>query len=137
MIVDDEEPILHSTALLLRSLGYQTVGTGDARRIIPLVLSERPDVLLQDVRMPGLDVGQMLADLRDQGEAGSIPVILFSASISLGDLGQEVGAAVLEKPFRPAQLVEAIESALAAAARQRAGARAEETVILRTTPGSP
>lgn len=114
LLADDEAPILHSTSTLLRHMGFEVVTVSEARDILPLMRRERPQLLLQDVRMPGLDIRVLMRDLQAEPELRDIPVLLFSASITLTALFAEVGArAMLEKPFRPAELRAAIADATA------------------------
>jgi CheY-like chemotaxis protein len=73
----------------------------------------RPDVVLQDVRMPGLQLEALLAAIRARPDLARTPVILFSASLDVEDERERVGAAgTLEKPFSAAQLVGAIRQAV-------------------------
>ncbi|GEM_PF-3387742 len=112
LIVDDEAPILQSTAVILRAYGFQTATVSEARHILPTLEAERPDVLLQDVRMPGLALRELLEGLR-AGPHRDLPVVLFSASISLPDLVDAFDVdAVVEKPFRPEALVSALRGAI-------------------------
>lgn len=113
LIVDDEQMVLQSTQRLLASLGYETATVSEARLILETVRRERPDVVLQDVRMPGLDVEAVLRSLRADADVGQTPVILFSASMEIFDLEDRVRpAGVLEKPFKPEEAIAAIERAV-------------------------
>jgi len=112
LVVDDEPMVLRSTQTLLSALGYQTFAVGDARLVLDAIRKERPDVVLQDVRMPGLDVEALLERIREDPDLGHTPVVLFSASMDLYDLqGRVQAAGMLEKPFKPAEAVAAIEHA--------------------------
>lgn len=114
LIVDDEQMILQSTQRLLASLGYETATVSEAGRIVEAIRRERPDVVLQDVRMPGLDVEALVRAIRADPEVAHTPVVLFSASMEIFDLEERVRpAGVLEKPFRPEEAVAAIERAAA------------------------
>lgn len=113
LIADDEQMVLQSTQRLLASLGYEATTVSDAGRIVETIRRERPDVVLQDVRMPGLDVEALVRALRADAEVGRTPVILFSASMEIFELESRVRpAGVLEKPFKPAEAVAAIERAV-------------------------
>lgn len=114
LIVDDEPQILQSTRMLLEAVGHSVLTSTDHRQTLAVLRDARPDLLLQDVRMPGLDIAEFVAALRADPEASQVAVILFSASLSLAELYEEVGViGYLEKPFRPADLFAAIESAIA------------------------
>ena len=113
MLVDDEPAILESTRLLLLELGYEVLTLGRADLILETARRELPDLLLQDVRMPGLDIQMLVSQLRADEQTKRIPILLFSASLDLDDLAERVGASSqLEKPFKPRELVAAIEAAL-------------------------
>ena len=112
LIVDDEPMVLQSTQRLLASLGYETATVSDASRIVETIRAQRPDVVLQDVRMPGLDVEALVRAIRADPEVAHTPVVLFSASMEIFDLEERVRpAGVLEKPFKPEEAVAAIERA--------------------------
>ncbi len=114
LVVDDEPSILRSTELLLNDLGFDVVTTPDPRSVLAMLARERPDLLLQDVRMPGLDLAQLVAAIRADPLVRHVPVLLFSASMDLPDIQARVGAAgFLEKPFKPEEVVHAIRRALA------------------------
>jgi CheY-like chemotaxis protein len=117
LVVDDEVSILRSTQLLLEDLGFEVVTTSDHQEVLDLARRERPDLVLQDVRMPGLDLDKLVATLRAESSLRHLPILLFSASMDLGETAQRVGAeGVLDKPFKPREVLEAVRSALAAAA---------------------
>lgn len=113
LLADDEPAILESTRLLLTEMGYEVECASTAAEILPALRRVRPDLLLQDVRMPGLDVQSLVATMRRDPEIGHIPVLLFSASMEIDEIAARVGAARhLEKPFKPHELASAIEGAL-------------------------
>lgn len=114
LLVDDEAPILVSTRLLLEDLGFDVLTTDRVGDVLPLLESERPDVLLQDLRMPGLDLRDLLTRIRQRPLLAGTRIILFSASLDIEATAEEAGVACLEKPFRPQQLVGAIRDAVAA-----------------------
>ncbi|MEA3199047.1 MAG: two-component system, OmpR family, alkaline phosphatase synthesis response regulator PhoP [Thermoplasmata archaeon] len=101
---------------MLESAGFRVVATSEAERIPELAREHLPDVLLQDVRMPGLDVHRLIEQIRADPATSDIPVLLFSAGMDLDEVASRVGAnGVLEKPFAPHQLIAAIGGAPAEA----------------------
>lgn len=113
LLVDDESAILESTKQLMLEMGYEVVTLQHADRIVPTLLGERPDLLLQDVRMPGLDLDALMRKIRAEPAIAGTPVLLFSAGMDLDDIAARVGGArKVEKPFKPSELVDAIEGAL-------------------------
>lgn len=115
LVVDDEVSILRSTQLLLEDMGFDVVTTSDHTHVVDLARKERPDLLLQDVRMPGLDLDKLVASIRGESTLRNLPILLFSASMDLGETAQRVGAeGVLDKPFKPTEVLDAVKSALTA-----------------------
>ncbi len=105
LLVDDDRDILGSTAELLRAFGYHVATCPDADRVIEMMRSERPDIVLHDVRMPGLDLRDQLGAIREDPELSPTPVVLFTAILSARELAAEVGAdGAIEKPFDPDDL---------------------------------
>jgi two-component system, OmpR family, phosphate regulon response regulator PhoB len=116
LVVDDEAAILLSTAYLLETFGHEVVRTADPRQVLDLVRAFRPDVVLQDVRMPGLDLSGLVRSLRAEPGLARTPIVLFSASMNLDEVREEVQAdAVLEKPFQPAELLRTLDDVVTAA----------------------
>lgn len=114
LVVDDEPSILRSTQLLLMDMGFDVVTCSDQSMIVDTIRKEGPDLLLQDVRMPGLDLDRLVGAIRADKQLAKLPILLFSASMDLDEIQQRVGAAgVLEKPFKPTEIVEAINVAMA------------------------
>jgi two-component system C4-dicarboxylate transport response regulator DctD len=110
LIIDDEPLVLESTRRVLDLMGYETTGASDARRIVDRIREERPHVVLQDVRMPGLDVEGLLHAIREDPQIRGTRVILFSADLDLSLLQDRLHAdGVLPKPFRPDEAEAAIE----------------------------
>lgn len=114
LVVDDEGSILASTRLLLADMGYRVATCGVASMIRKAIETEEPDVVLQDVRMPGLDLDAFVADLRRDPRWKELPIVVFSASLEVEEIAERIGArGILDKPFRPGQLRAALESAMA------------------------
>jgi CheY-like chemotaxis protein len=114
LVVDDEVSILRSTELLLVDMGFDVVTVSDHNKLIEIARKERPDLLLQDVRMPGLDLDKLVTSIRTDPGLKRMPILLFSASMDLGETAARVGAeGVLDKPFKPNEVLEAVRSALA------------------------
>jgi two-component system response regulator AtoC len=111
LVVDDDEALRESLALLLAAEGYEVVTAGDANGALAR-LEEPVDVVLCDVRMPGRDGLELLPELIRR--LPGAPVLLMSAYGS-GDLAVEAlkrGAFdYLAKPFQPSEVLLAIKKA--------------------------
>lgn len=105
LLVDDDRDIVKSTAQLLQAFGYEVAVCVDADRVIETMHSQRPDVVLHDVRMPGLDLRAQVRAIRDDPDLARVPIVLFTAVLSAKELAVEVGADdAVEKPFDPENL---------------------------------
>ncbi len=111
LVVDDEPGILKFISIGLKSFGYQVVTSLSGQEALKLVESEKPDVMLLDVLMPGMDGTEVLRSLRSFSK---LPVIVFSAKSAFGDQVCELGANdFVAKPFTPEILVRKINAVLA------------------------
>lgn len=109
LVVDDDPRVLASTAELLAHLGFRVATCERADGVLDALLHEPPDVLLQDVRMPGLDVAKLVARIRAQPELARVRIVLFSAAHDLDELAARIQPdAVLEKPFAAEALLRAV-----------------------------
>ncbi len=116
LIVDDEASILASTSAMLEALGYEVATCGLAEAILASVAREAPDVILQDVRMPGLDIAAVVGEMRSDPRWRRLPIVVFTASMEADEVASRISAVcLLEKPFRPEELVTALDKALGAA----------------------
>jgi CheY-like chemotaxis protein len=112
LLIDDEAPILRSTQLILELVGCTAHTAANAEAAFESAGRARPDVILQDVRMPGLDLGAHLRRLAREPSTAGVPVVLFSASMEIDELAARYPEhEVLEKPFSVPDLVAALERA--------------------------
>src|SRR6185503_8500139 len=113
LVVDDEPDVLESTAGLIESLGYTAIRLGDAAGILETVEREKPDVLLQDLKMPGLNVSGLVATLRSNPMTADVPLIFFSANSDLAGTAARYDAwGYLSKPFAKQDLARLLREAL-------------------------
>src|SRR5690606_14793311 len=106
LLVDDETAILHSLQILLKGEGFQVAVAHSGRDAVERFTDFEPDVVLTDIRMPGMDGLELLAALRQKDP--EVPVILMTAQASLQSAVQAVNQGAfyyLQKPFSNADLV--------------------------------
>jgi DNA-binding response OmpR family regulator len=80
LVVDDDRMVLLSTRLVLESAGFRVAISDRGDRAVEAVREERPDVLLLDLMMPGVDGWETLRRLRADPVGSLLPVIVFTAS---------------------------------------------------------
>lgn len=115
LVVDDEENIRFLVESALQLAGIETVSAEDGRAALVAVSEQRPDLIVLDVMMPGLDGFEVLHRLRDAGT--KTPVIFLTARDSTDDRVRgltEGGDDYLIKPFAIAELVARVQLRLAA-----------------------
>jgi DNA-binding response OmpR family regulator len=120
LIVDDEVDIASSIQYVLRQEGFQTLLAHDGFKAMELVTGEKPDLIILDLMMPGLDGYEVCRRVRSTDQ--KTPILMLTARTSEIDtvVGLELGANdYITKPVRLRELV----------ARVKAN--------LRATPGTP
>ncbi|MGZ8471587.1 MAG: response regulator, partial [Gemmatirosa sp.] len=106
LVVDDETSILDSVRILLKTEGFTPHVAHGGRAGLEALASLRPDIVVSDVRMPGVDGLQLLAAARAQDP--TLPVVLMTAQATLQSAIQAVNDGAfyyLQKPFRNDELV--------------------------------
>lgn len=125
---DDDEIATILTAYLSRG-GFRTLRAQDGRQALDLHLSARPDLVLLDVQMPGVDGWMVLSEIRRRG---GTPVIVVTAMDQDVDklTGLRIGADdYVVKPFNPAEVVARAQAVLRRTLAHAAGAVAAPAVI--------
>lgn len=116
LLVDDEDDIREVAALSLEAVGgWRVSSASDGASGIVMARAERPDAILLDVMMPGLDGPATVARLREDPLTRDIPVILLTAKAQTSDRRRfaELGVAgTLTKPFDPMTLTDQIAAIL-------------------------
>lgn len=85
LVVEDNAANMMLTTFLLESAGHTVLGAADAEAGLALARAERPDLILMDIQLPGMDGLQATALLRRSDETRSIPVIALTALAMRGD----------------------------------------------------
>lgn len=116
LIVDDEDDIREVAQLSLEMMaGWEVVCARSGQEALEAAVRERPDAILLDVMMPGMDGPTTVRHLQEQPATREIPVILLTAKVqSAGDRQfSTLGVAgVISKPFDPLTLAELITQTL-------------------------
>jgi DNA-binding NtrC family response regulator len=106
LIIDDERSILDTVQVLLRGEGFDVVTAQSARDALQRISDIAPDIVLTDIRMPGMTGLEVLASMR--AHDAEVPVILMTAQASLQSAVQAVNEGAfyyLQKPFSNAEMV--------------------------------
>ena len=113
VLVVDDEPLLRELVIeVLREEGYAAVAASDGGAMLELLATERPDLVLMDVMMPGLDGHAAYLAMRSRDDLPPIPVVMMSAAVTPDRLDPSI-AAFLRKPFDLDQLLDTVAMLIA------------------------
>lgn len=106
LVVDDEPYLRDVQVLVLKAAGYAAVALETAAEALARLADIRPDLILLDLSLPGMDGRQFLARLRATAPWKNLPVIV-SSGIPSEDMAPlaELGTDVLPKPFSDTTLI--------------------------------
>ena len=114
LVVDDEPTIAEVVSRYLERAGYRTRVAVDGAQALELVARQRPDLIVLDLMLPGIDGLEVMRRLRDLGP-DHIAIIMLSAKGEESDrvVGLRLGADdYMVKPFSPAELVARVDAVL-------------------------
>jgi DNA-binding response OmpR family regulator len=135
LIVDDEAPIRLLCRVNLEAEGIEVLEAADGASGLELARSEKPDAILLDVMMPGLDGWNVAERLLTEDGTSAIPIIFLTARADLRDRvrGMDAGGVdYITKPFNPLELASLVRSVVEAVQRgEREQLRTERIAELR------
>jgi len=115
LVADDEEIIRNILAKLIHALGYSVLQASNSTQAVSMIRQHKPELVLLDIIMPGVDSMEVLNTVRDDDTLKSTAIILISAIDSLETISTYIEAGAddfLPKPFNSALLNMKIRNAL-------------------------
>ena len=122
LVVDDTTCISDIIRHVLQGAGFRTRAARNALEGVALARLERPDLILMDILMPGMDGSMVSGSMKETDELKDIPVVLLSAmpEEEIRRRATDCGAAAfLPKPFRHEELLRCVERVLATSATRK------------------
>jgi two-component system, cell cycle response regulator DivK len=117
LVVDDSDDVRSFLVLLLeRSGGYETLEAATGEEAVEKAISRRPDLILMDIRLPDISGVAATEAIKNNPSAAQIPIIAFSALLSVEWKQQALKAgmvAYLQKPVALKTLMETIQKFIA------------------------
>jgi CheY-like chemotaxis protein len=104
LIVEDDATTASIISFVLKKHNYYVNSTLNAEDGLKMTLKEKPDLIILDIMLPGMDGFQLLSILKENEETAHIPVVLVSSLAGEHDIlkGLEIGAEdYILKPFSP------------------------------------
>ena len=115
LVIDDEAPIRLLCRVNLEAEKMEVLEAADGPSGLALARAEKPDVILLDVMMPGLDGWRVAEELTDDESTQDIPIIFLTARAEFRDRarGLDIGGVdYVTKPFNPIELATLVEDLL-------------------------
>ncbi|MCP4137203.1 MAG: response regulator [bacterium] len=115
LVVDDEKNNLILLCNLLSEAGYNTRPASSGDKALSIIKKFPPDIILLDIKMPGMSGYEVCRILKNQEGTGSIPVLFLSALDDLADKlkGFEAGAVdYITKPFQDDEVIARVKTHL-------------------------
>lgn len=112
VVADDDPDILNIVSMTLESMGHEVHRASNGREAMQLVRATRPDLVLMDLMMPGVNGYEATSALKADPETASIPILALTAKAMRGDeeKGRQAGVdAYITKPFRISQVIDVVE----------------------------
>ena len=114
-IVDDDSEISSLVKGELEAAGHEVQVCDNGREVMNLLHSYKPDLLLLDVMLPGIDGYSLASQITEDADTKAMPIIVLSALEPSRAMFQKFSqvTAYLTKPFNTEDLMSAVENALA------------------------
>jgi two-component system response regulator MtrA len=112
LVVDDDEALAEMIGIVLRNDGFEPVFCADGAQALDVFRSSRPDLVLLDLMLPGVDGIEVCRQVRAESD---VPIVMLTAKSDTSDVvrGLESGADdYVPKPFKPAELVARVRARL-------------------------
>jgi len=112
LVVEDEDKLRRVVQLHLESLGFEVDGAASAEQALPLVASA--NLVITDLRLPGIDGIQFIKQLQGRGASAAVIVMTAHGSVETAVEAMKLGAAdFLQKPFSLDHLATLVEKVMA------------------------
>jgi len=104
LVVDDEERVREMLGFRLRLFGYEVLKASNGEEALEVATREKPDLVLLDIMMPGMDGFQVCSRLKRNEETKDIPVVILTAKADAKDVTRAVNSGASDyvvKPYDP------------------------------------
>ena len=129
VVIEDEDPIANAVAVRLRGEGYEVATAADGLSGVELVNKVRPDLVILDVMLPGIDGLEVCRLIQSDRP---VPVLMLTALETETDMlvGLGVGADdYMTKPFSPREMVARVKALLRRVERSQYSAEKQVSVL--------
>ena len=112
LVVEDYDDARTMVEMILQDAGYQVLLAADGLEGVTMARRHRPDAILMDIFMPGLDGIEATRQIKADPATAAVPVIAYTAKPTSVRAEAALFSAVCAKPCDPDDLVEAVRALL-------------------------
>ena len=116
LVIDDEPEILMLAEMRLKANGYDVVSVLNGSKAIETIDQMRPDLILLDLLMPGMDGFEVCENIKNNDKTKDIPIIIVTAASGTPDISERCYAAgadgIIAKPYNAQELIDKIKKQL-------------------------
>ncbi len=115
LVVEDHPYLSNITTLQLERLGFAVISVNNGMEGVEKAIEEKPQLILMDIRMPGMDGREATRKIRSNPETKDIPILAFTVLFRESELNECIEAGCndyIVKPFTHKQLSSRIEKLL-------------------------
>src|SRR5687768_10902438 len=115
LAVDDATDLFRAVAACLKTDGYEVTAARSGREALMQLAEAVPDLVVSDIRMPGMDGYQLARQLRGSPRTALVPIVFLTAKDATADRIEGFRAGIdayLTKPFEPEELIAVVDGIL-------------------------
>jgi CheY-like chemotaxis protein len=104
LVIEDNETNMYLISFILKKYGFEVIEAGSGEEGIDLALKEKPNLIIMDIQLPGMDGLETTRRIRESKADGGVPIIALTSYAMTGDRERALSAGCngyLEKPINP------------------------------------
>lgn len=115
LIAEDDRDIPELLMAVLKPAGYSVTVDADGTRLFERICSERPDLIILDIMLPGIDGYSLMMQMAQDATVNTIPVVVLTALSSAAGMFDKFPQvkAFVPKPFEPKYVLELVRGLMA------------------------
>ena len=117
LVVEDNETNMYLITFILRNNDYEMLEARNGEKGVEIAIKEKPDLVIMDVLLPGIDGLEATKRIRESEADGDIPIVALTSHAMVGDKEKALAAGCtgyIEKPINPDTFMAEIEKYLPA-----------------------
>jgi CheY-like chemotaxis protein len=115
LVIEDNETNMYLISFILKKNGYEVIEVRTGEEGVELAIKEKPDLILMDIQLPGIDGLETTRRIRESKADGEVPIIALTSYAMTGDREKALKAecnGYIEKPINPDTFMSEVEKYL-------------------------